>query len=89
MPGPSVLCSLVAGLGLVAGAELGRYTAATISLVPPEDRAAILARVGPGWSMASDSTVCKVETVQQTYLTYRIGCFDEKNTNVFRYRVFI
>ena len=84
MPGPSVLCSLVAGLGLVAGAELGRYTAATISLVPPEDRAAILARVGPGWSMASDSTVCKVETVQQTYLTYRIGCFDEKNTNVFR-----
>ena len=89
MPGPSVLCSLVAGLGLVAGAELGRYTAATVSLVPPEDRAAILARVGPGWSMASDSTVCKVETVQQTYLTYRIGCFDEKNTNVFRYRVFI
>ena len=84
MPGPSVLCSLVAGLCLVAGAELGRYTAATISLVPPEDRAAILARVGPGWSMASDSTVCKVETVQQTYLTYRIGCFDEKNTNVFR-----
>ena len=84
MPGPSVLCSLVAGLGLVAGAELGRYTAATVSLVPPEDRAAILARVGPGWSMASDSTVCKVETVQQTYLTYRIGCFDEKNTNVFR-----
>ena len=89
MPGPSVLCSLVAGLGLVAGAELGRYTAATVSLVPPEDRAAILARLGPGWSMASDSTVCKVETVQQTYLTYRIGCFDEKNTNVFRYRVFI
>ena len=64
MPGPSVLCSLVAGLGLVAGAELGRYTAATISLVPPEDREAILARLGPGWSMASDSTVCKVETVQ-------------------------
>ena len=84
MPGSSVLCSLVAGLGLVAGAELGRYTADTISLVPPEDRAAILARLGPGWSMASDSTVCKVETVQQTYLTYRIGCFDEKNTNVFR-----
>ena len=74
MPGPSVLCSLVTlvSLGLVAGAELERYTAATISLVPEEDRAAILARLGPGWTMASDSTVCKVETVQQTYLTYRI-----------------
>ena len=64
MPGPSVLCSLVTlgSLGLVAGAELERYTAATISLVPAEDRAAILARLGPGWTMASDSTVCKVET---------------------------
>ena len=74
MPGPSVLCSLVTlgSLGLVAGAELERYTAATISLVPAEDREAILARLGPGWTMASDSTVCKVETVQQTYLTYRI-----------------
>ena len=70
MPGPSVLCSLVTlvSLGLVAGAELERYTAATISLVPEEDRAAILARLGPGWTMASDSTVCKVEMeiVQQT-----------------------
>ena len=80
MPGPSVLCSLVAGLGLVAGAELGRYTAATISLVPPEDREAILARVGPGWSMASDSTVCKVETVQQTS-KHDASMFDEPNTN--------